>query len=499
MLFASVRGGPVGDTRLKGYDLDAASRVRGFVSAVRHDRWVAAVATNGWAAQRALDAMAPRFETIGQRADSGVIDRRLKRAIAAMDGTRLVERGSVADAFSGRPVLSADYAIAPALHATLETRTATAAVDGGAVQLWVASDAPGACRAAVAAALGLSVADVTLFVMPGGGSFGAAMDHEPAVQAALIARETGRPVQLCWTRTEEILRGPPRPPMRARMLATLSSGATVDAWHGAFAVQPARHEWRGRLAGTKAFQAMRDAAGSADAAAIEGAEPPYTVPNLAIDHLPVDTGLPAGRWRARAAGYTHFVNEAFVDELARAAGSDPFSFRMTMLGGEPRLAACLQGVATAGGWTGGEAGSGLGLACGRLDGSFIALLVQARPTSAGIAVNRIHAMVDAGRITNPTLARQQIESGIVLGLSLAVGATTRYRRGLAQARHWRDLGLPQLGQTPAITVDFIPSAADPGGTGAIGMVAVAPAIANALYTTTGTRIRRLPLSTKPLP
>jgi isoquinoline 1-oxidoreductase subunit beta len=501
MVYAAIRQGPHGDTRLKSYTRDAAHRIPGFISAVRNDRWLASVAVNSWIAKRALDAMAPVFTTSGGRADSGVIDRRLKAAVNDPDGVRMAAIGDVGEAMAGRVVIGADYAIAPEVHAQPETRTATAALapDGATMRLWVGTQAPGATRAVVAEALGIAADAVALFQMPCGGQTGAAMAHDVAVQAALIARAVGRPVQLIWTRTEEILRDCPRAPARVRMRGTLSSGATIDALHMMVATAAARHEWRARLSGDSAETARRSAASTADAAAISGATPPYRIPNVAIDHLPVDTGLPAGYARAGADGFTVFARECFIDELAAAAEVDPLSFRIGMLGNTVELGACLQNATTRGEWGGGIAGSGQGIACHAMQGSFIALMAVARVGTNGIVVDRLIAAVDGGRVLNPTLARQQVESGIVHGLITATGVTSRYRRGLAQARRLGDLGLPTLAQMPRIEVELIPSNRDTGGLDEIGASVVAPAIANALFTVTSDRIRRLPLSSKLIP
>jgi isoquinoline 1-oxidoreductase subunit beta len=499
MVFAAVRQGPHGDSRLLRYNRRAGERVRGFVSAVRHERWLAAVATNSWAAQRALDAMAPVFRTTGQVPSTTTQNRRLADAVRDFDGVRVSELGDPAAAMSGRPVLKADYYAAPALHAAIETRTALAEPDGERMRLWVATQAPGYCRAAVAAALGVDDDAVALFAMPAGGAFGAALDHEVAVQAALIARSVERPVQLCWSRTEELLRDLPRPPARARMQATLSSGATIDAWQAAIATPAARHEFRARLDGAKAAAAQRAAAGSADAAAVSGAVPPYLIPNLAIDHLPVDTGLPSGQWRGGADSFTTFFTEAFLDEMAALAQVDPLSFRMGMLGNRPRLARCLQAATALGGWTGGGAGSGEGIACASLRGSHIALMVKARRSERGLIIDQMAAAIDCGRVINPTIVSQQVEGALIFGLAAAIGATTQYRRGLARARRLSEINLPTLAQTPQVTVDIVASNAESGGIGDVAVPLVAPALANALFTTTGRRLRRLPLNDMPLP
>lgn len=498
LAFAAIRQGPHGDTKLLRHNRAAAERVRGFLGAVRHERWLAAVATNSWAAQRALDAMAPLFRTSGTIAASSRFERRLKTAAETFAGTRIHSEGDAQEAMRGRIVTCADYLVAPTLPAAIETRTATAQPDGNRMRIWVASQAPGLCRAAVADALGIGEGDVALLPMPGGGPSGMTIEHDVAVQAALIARAMNRPVQLCWSRTESMLRDFPRAPARARMQASLSTGATVDAWQAAIATPAARLELRARLKGAKADAARRGAAGTSDAAAISGARPPYRIPHLAIDHLPIDSGLPAGFSRGGADSFTTFFTECFVDELASASGVDSLNFRMGMLLDAPRLARCLQTASALGGWSGGVPASGEGLACATLRGSHIAVMAKARRSERGLVVEHLVAAVDCGRVINPNLVRQQIEGGMIAGLAMAIGATSRYRRGLARARRMSEINLPILAQTPQVTVELIQSEADPGGVSDIGVVPVAPAIANALFTTTGRRLRRLPLNELPI-
>lgn len=498
MVYAAIRQGPVGATRLKSIDRKAGLAAPGVLQVVEHERWVAAVARNWWAANRALDAFAPRFETAGTPVSSDGIDKALKAALAA-DGYRIVKRGDVGEAMRGRAAVRAEYGVAPALHAGIETRSATAAPDGARMRLWVATQAPAQCRAAVARALGVADGEVTLFPMFAGGSFDACLDHSVAVQAAIIAREVGRPVHLAWSRAEEIMRVPPRPPARARMTATLNAAGGIDALVARIAVPAVNHEARARLFdNTPADVAQRAAAGTPDAAAVEGAAPGYAIPHFAVDHCPADIGLPTARWRGNADSYTAFFTECFVDELAARAGSDALSYRMAMLGGSPLLARCLLTATSLGGWEGGLSGSAQGLACHSMRGSHIALMATARPSERGLQVEQLVAVVDAGRIVNPAIARQQIEGGLIFGLAAAVGATTDYEGGVATARRLHQLALPKLAQSPQILVEFLDSDREPGGVGEIGVAVVAPAIANAMFAATGRRIRRLPLSAHPL-
>lgn len=498
LVFAAIRQGPVGATRIKSLNRKAGLAASGVLHVVEHDRWVAVVARNGWAANRALDRLAPVFETTGTPISSDGIENRLKAAIKA-DATRIVKWGDAEDAMAGRTAISATYAVAPALHAAIETRTATAAPDGNRLRVWVASQAPSQCRDAIARATGLAPTDITLFPMMAGGSFDACLDHSVAVQAAIIARTINRPVQLCWSRAEEIMRDLPRPPVRARLTATLNSEGGIDALISRIAVPAATHEFRARLFdNTPPDLAQQAAVGRSDAAALGGAAPAYSIPHFAADHCPADIGLPVGRWRGNADSYTAFFTESFVDELATRAGMDALSYRMAMLGKAPQLARCLLLATSMGGWEGGAPGTAQGLACHSMNGSHIALMATARPGENGLQVEQLVAAVDCGRLINPAITRQQIEGGLIFGLAAAVGATSDYRGGVATARKLGQLGLPRLGQTPSITIEFVESDRDPGAVGEIAVPVVAPAIANALFAANGNRIRRLPLSSNPI-
>ena len=497
MLYAAIRHGPIGDSRLTKFSRDGAKGVIGLVDVVTTDRWLAAVANNGWAANRALDRLAPTFETHGPLPDDDSIETALAEALRTGKGWTIAERGSVLASFeksAGTRVFEAEYNAAPALHAGIETRSATASVRGGKVEVWAASQAPAAAREAVAAALGVSASDVILYPMLAGGAFGRALDHGVAVEAALISRHMGRPVQLTWSRAEECLQDHYRAPAKARMIGAIGQAGELAGLSAKIAVPATMREQMRRLVRVDLpHAAWRAVADERDPLAVEGAMPLYNIPNVAVDHYPAGIGIPTGRWRGNANSYTAFFVEAFLDELAIAASIEPLSFRMQMLGGQPRLAACITGVAAMANWTGGAGGEGQGLACHAMRGSTIAVIASARTGDRGVRVSRISAMVDAGRLINPDIARQQIEGGIVWGLAQALGAATGFERGLATVRRLRDANLPALDDMPDIQVEFVRSDAEPGGIGEIGVPAIAPAIANALFSAAGVRLRELPL------
>lgn len=492
MLFAAIRQAPPG-AWLDGYDRAAADRVTGAKRLVAAEGWLAAIGQTSWAAAQALDAARPRFRG-GYALDSAAIDRALSAALTG-PGERIAEHGDLSSAFAGAQVVTADYRCGPVLHAGLEPTAATAQFEGGRLELWLPSQAPAAAQAAAAAALGLSVAQVTLHNVFAGGALGERLESRVAEQVAVLAREAGAPVQLLWSRGEDLRHDRMRPPAHARLTARLSPTGQIAGWLAKVAAPATGRELAGRMfANDLRLSGALMLGGTGDRYATGGAQPPYGIPAWAIDHHPVELDLPTGHWRGGMHGANVFFRECFMDELAHVASSEAMSFRIGMLGGDPRLARCLTTAAALGGWEGGVSGSGQGIACHAMRGSRIAVLVEAHFSDGGEpVVDRIVAAADCGRLVNPELVKQQIENGLILGLSTALGSSSRIARAMPVARRLGGLKLPRLADAPDITVELVPSEEPFGGAAEIGVPAVAPAIANALRATTGTRIRRLPL------
>jgi isoquinoline 1-oxidoreductase subunit beta len=501
MLYASTRAGPIGESRLKSIDQKALKALKGKVTVVTTDTFVAALASNWWAANKALDHLAPVFETRGELADTAIITDTLESRFANGKGWVLHNTGSVAGTMekaAGTRVYKAVYSVAPAVHAPLETRSATAHYTDGRLLLWLASQSPQVAIDAAAKAIGISSDDVTLFPMMAGGSFGRNMDNDIAAQVAVLAKQTQRPVQLIWSRPEDFMRDYPRAPAVAKMAASLDGAGRIQGMEIRIATPASARELINRLKGDSAVDANHNVRDKSDALALEGALPPYAIPNLSIAHFPASLPIQTGRYRGNADSYTCFFTEAFINELAAKSGVEPLSYRMQMLVGQTRLARCLTGVAALAGWDGGAAASGKGIACHSMRGSHIALIVSARTAEDGVRVDRISAVVDCGRIINPDIARQQIEGGIIFGLAQALGASTDYEAGLPLARRLRDIDLPKLADVPEIEIEFIRSDAEPGGLGEIGVPVVAPALAGALFSASGVRLREMPLLSKGL-
>ena len=492
MVHASIRHAPLGSARLPGIEDDAARGLRGFLRFVRHENWIAAAARDWWTADTALTRAVPGYRTSGG-VDSSQVDTALDEALRKGDAERIHAHGDIDLVEGGLPV-QIRYEVSPALHCTVETASATARLEDGRLEVWVGTQAPETARDAVARALGLSSADVVLYPMPIGGSFDRRLEFGHAVEAALLARELGRPVQLTWSRRQEQSAGLPRAPAVAVMAARTNGEGGLAGWRARIAAPPTAREFGRRFFGGETpEEAIQSVAGDADPMALEGALPPYEIPSVAIDHVPARVDLPTARMRGNAHGYTAFFTESFIDELAHQAGREPLSYRMAMLGKEPRLAECLQRVAALSQWGGGGDNSGQGIACHAMRDGRIAVVASVRRDENGVRVEKLSAVVDIGRIINVDIARQQIEGGLIFGLGLTLGCSTRYDGGRPETVRLREMGLPLLADSPAIEIGFVDSDASPADPGELGVAVVAPAVANALFSATGYRFRHLPL------
>jgi isoquinoline 1-oxidoreductase beta subunit len=497
LVYASIRHGPVGDAELTRFDVERGRGVPGYLGLVKAKRWLAAYATNWWAAEQVLRNIAPGFDTpapVQSAALAEALDAGLRRG----EAHEIAAAGEGEAALPDRPTLAVRYDLAPGPHATLETATATARLRDGRCEIWVASQAPEQMRQAVADQLGFAVEDVIHYPVAAGSSFDRRIDHDHAVEAALIAREAGRPVQLMWSRWQECLAGWPRAPMAAVLAAQTDGDGRILAWKTRIAMPSTNREMGRRVFDRfTPWAAIEAAEGEEDVLAMEGAVPPYAAQNLIVQQVPVRVALPTSRQRGNAPAYTAFFTETFIDELARQANREPLGYRIQQLGGEPRLVECLERVARSSGWGGGLPTSGEGLAClrmGRAERSGrIACVARTRQGDQGLEIGEVHLAVDIGRIPNADLARQQLEGGVVFALGLALGAPLTYDGGLPDLGTLGAMRLPMMASQPEIFIELIESDAEPFDPGELSVGVTLPAVANALFAATGTRLHTLPL------
>ena len=479
MLFASARLAPPGG-RLRSYARDAMAKIHGVRHVAARDGWLAVVADTWWAAEQALKAAAPVFS--GERTPT---DPRplFEAALADGNATEWFSRGDYQGVTRGSRPLAATYYAAPSQHLGLEPLTSTARIGTTGLEVWAPTQAPDAARAlAERAAAG---AKVTLYPMPAGEPAGRALGPDAIPIAIELARATGRPVQLTLSQSASQNHDHTSGGMLARMTALPGEGGITAAWKMRVAIVNGFSAALASLSG----EAQPRKLGRPD---LDGSVPPYGIPHTAVEAVLVKAPFQSGYMRGSPQREFAFSIESFADELAHAAGIEPLGFRMSQLGGNGRLARCLQGAARLAQWDGGGAGSTMGIAGVSAFGSHIGLVASASISEAKVKVHRLVAAVDCGRVINSSLATQQIESGLIWALAQATLPQCEWVAGMPRARPLGSLGLPIIAEVPEIIIELIPSSEPPGGLSGLATTVLAPAVANAIFAGSGKRMRSLP-------
>lgn len=481
MLFASVRLAPPGG-HLMSFSRDAIESVHGIRHVTARDHWIAIVADTWWAAERGLKAADPKFSGNRTAAEMRPL---FEKAMAHGENRRKFRRGNYESTVAGSRPLAATYFIAPSQHLGIEPLTATARFNGDRLEVWAPTQAPGLAREAAARAGQVSPSEVTLYPMPVGEPAGRALEADAIRYAVELAWQTKAPVQATFSQSTSQNGDLVSAGALARMTALPGAGGITAAWKMEIAAGDGT---------TAAMERMLDV--EDDRTLIRtaiGGVPPYAIPNITIEAVHPSLPVRAGYMRGSPHREFAFFTESFVDELARAAGMEPLAFRMSMLGGNGRLARCLQGAARLAQWDGGGPGSTMGIAGWSAFGSHIGLVASATIGSdQRIKVDRLVAAVDCGRPINSALVAQQIEAGLIWALGQATVPAPEWVAGMPRARPLGSLGLPRIGDTPQIVVEVIPSSDSPGGISGLGTTVLAPAVANAVHTATGKRMRSLP-------
>ena len=471
MLYASARIAPPGG-KLQSFSREAISRTPGVRHLTANDGWIAIVADSWWAAERALKAADPKFS--GERTAPDM-RAAFDHAMANVEPDEWFASGDYDAAVKGSRALAATYYVAPSQHLGLEPVTATARLSRGRTDLWKASLAPG-----------FGKSDAALFPMPPGEPAGRALDADLDGIAAALAKAIGRPVQLTLSQSASQNHDPVAPGALARLAALPGPGGITTAWSMRIATADGLGSSLARLADEEAPSEL-------SRAALDGTVPPYSIPNVRIESIAANLPFSAGYMRGSPQREFAFFTESFIDELARAAGMEPLGFRMAMLGNNGRLARCLQAVTRRAGWDGGGAGSTMGLAGASAFGSHIGLVANATiGADQRVEVHRLVAAVDCGRVINNGLVEQQIQAGLIWALAQATVAAPEWVAGMPRARPIGGIDLPRIAGTPQIVVEIIPSSEASGGVSGLGTLPLAPAVANAIHSGSGKRMRSLP-------
>ena len=471
MLLAAARMAPPGG-RLRGYSREAITMVPGVRHIAAREGWIAVAAETWWAAECALKAADPVFSGHKISAQPRLL---FEQALASSDEQSWFSRGDYGAAVRGSRPLTATYYASPAQHLGLEPLAATARVGPDGKELWAATQAPRFGHAYGA-----------LYPMSPGEPAGRAMEADAAPIAIELAKTVGRPVQLVLSQSSSQNHDRVAPGALARMTALPGAGGITAAWAMKVATADGLGSALARLAG-------KDAPAEFAKTALDGSVPPYSIPHVRIDAVAAKLPFTVGYMRGSPNREFAFFTESFVDELAHAAGMEPLAFRMSMLGGNGRLARCLQAAARQASWDGGGPGSTMGIAGASAFGSHIGLVASASiGDDQRVKVHRLVAAVDCGRVINSGLVEQQVTAGLIWALAQATIASLEWIAAMPRARPIGAIAMPRLADAPEVVVAIIPSSDPPGGVSGLGCIPLAPAVANAIHAGSGKRMRSLP-------
>jgi CO/xanthine dehydrogenase Mo-binding subunit len=493
MKYAVLSRCPVIGGKVSSFDDKDSKKIPGvsYVGKIS-DSAVAIVADSVWGAMEGRRVLTVNWdEGPNKDLNTATVAALLKQA-ASKKGANLYSAGDPAKA-SGHHI-SAEYSLPFMAHAPMEPGNCTAHFQGTVCELWAPTQVPQDCRDSVATAIGLDPDQVKVNVTLMGGGFGRRLEHDYAVEAALVSKAVSSPVKVLWTREDDMRSSTYRPASLHQLSATLDgSGYPVGLTHRI--VAPSISGQKGQPVPNGVDPDLPDEAG-----------PVYGIPNYLIEYVLTETPVPLGWMRSVYALQAGFALESFIDELALAAGKDPLKYRLQLLSKDQdltyfsttwhtaRMRSVLQLASEKSGWDKPlPAGRFRGVACFGCFQSYMAEVVEISMENDQPRVHRVVAAVDCGQVVNPTILEQQIQGGIVYGLANALRAKITIEKGRVVQGNFDDYAPLRMDETPAVEVYAIASQEVPTGIGEPSVPPVAPAVCNAIYAATKKRIRALPI------
>jgi isoquinoline 1-oxidoreductase beta subunit len=432
---------------------------------------VAVVADSYWSASKGLKELKVQWSEVGfETVSSDEIFEQFNRDISASAERQTDHvQGEASSVFAGAAkVVDADYHVPFLAHTCMEPLNATADVRTDSAEIWVGCQNPLGFRRDIADSLGMDPEKVTLHNHSMGGGFGRKARPDWALQVAHLAREVGRPVQLIWSREEDVRQDFYRPAVQSRFRAAFDAQDNLLAWENTYTNKNEP---------------------------IEAPLIPYAIPAQDIGYVSSPVHIPFGAWRSVDHSQHGFFTESFIDEVANAAGKDSFEFRAELLKDSPRHLAVLNKAAEEAQWSRPlPEGSGRGISLQESFGSLVAQVVEVAVVEGEVSVERVVAVIDPGLAVAPDGIAAQLESGIIYGLTAALHGEITIEKGAVVQSNFHDYKAVRMNEAPNIETHVINSGHDIGGAGEPGTPGIAPALMNAVFNATGTRVRQLPLS-----
>jgi CO/xanthine dehydrogenase Mo-binding subunit len=480
--------------KLKSFNAGEARALPGVVDIFEIERGIAVVAADYWGARQAAGRLQVEWQVNEATQESSAdIDREQTR--------RLDARAAEDPPFGGDDVVRAEYSAPFQAHACMEPINATANVTSERVEIFVSTQAPDIVQAGVAQALRRPADQVTIHSTFAGGGFGRRVYPFAGIEAALVSARVGKPVKVIWSREDDIRHDLYRPAVKCRMSAAMTPGG-VARWRYRICAPSLQATLlrgiRARLFPASLppdeFERIVAGAASEDTENIEGAaDSAYRLGEMDVGQIMWEPGIPVSFWRSVGHSFNGFFVEGFIDELAHHAGADVIEFRRAHLEPDSRARRVLDTVVKAANWGQTAPGVHQGVAIDAIKGAVCGQVAEVEAQAGQIRVRRIVCVVDAGLIINPDIAKTQIESCIVWGLTAALKSQVTIRDRAVLQRNFNDFPLLRIDETPQMEIHFIDSVEQPVGVGECAVAPVAPAVANAVFRATGQRLRSLPL------
>lgn len=503
MLFAMVTRCPTFGGKAAKFDATKAKAVPGVrdvfeIPAFGADKFTAGgvvvVADSTWAAMKGRDALGVSWDRGAASSESTEGMYAALRTAAHKPGKRIRNDGDVDKVLSnGAKKIEAVYELPLLAHATMEPMNITVHARGSDAEVWAPTQSPDWVQGTVAQVLDLKPDKVVVHTTLMGGGFGRRYMADFPAEAAQIAKVIGKPVQLVWSREDDMTHDFYRPATCHRMQGAVDANGRPAAWFHTMASTSIKGYWDPKA------DAAEDESGGAK-------QVPYAIANVRLEFNPVASAVPRAWWRSVENSFNGFVVESFIDELSVAAGKDPFEFRRGLLvkpanwkakdDDDPdpaRLRGVLELAAQKAGWgTPLPKGRGRGIATFFSFGSYFAEVAEVTVKGSDFKIDRIVAAVDCGQIVNPESVRSQTEGAIIYGLSAALKNEITIKEGAVEQTNFDSYDPLRINEAPHVEVHLTNSKEAPGGMGEPGLPPAAPAVANAIFAACGQRLRKMP-------